>query len=398
LLDLLDIAENFSITYLLVVKKIFQSEASFYSVLFSYISLFLYGLLDNMRGPIYPSLLAKYDLNNVIGSLFFSATSSVFMLAAALAPKVLFKRGYLKSVRESLFVIFVSQVIFYLAPNFLLILVGCVLMGYGVGILSVVQNVLVLIASPQKYASRIMNGLHANYAAASLLAPLIVALIFRNGLSFKFVFFIGGLLSLIIFIGSYLVTRVEEPVRTESPDMKSLFKFKYLSIGVLLSSYVAGEVLISSRLAQFLTNTHGFSNEQASLWTSGFFVALLAGRLTFTAFHFEVSLKKLLKILFFVAIVLSIVGIYVSPVLLICVGFVVSPLYAMIMILAKKEFPDEIERITSLVIVLSGVFIIAMHFAVGYLTDLFNIQIGLNLAPAFFILCLILLWRGFGNN
>lgn len=381
-----------------MVKKLFQSQAAFYSILFSYISLFLYGLLDNMRGPIYPSLIAKYGLTNVLGSWFFSTTSLVFMLSAALAPKVLFRRGYLRCIRESLFVIFVSQVIFYLSPNFFIILFGCILMGYGVGILSVVQNVLVLIASPKKYVNQIVNGLHANYAAASLLAPLIVALIFRNQLSFELIFLIGALLAFLILLGSYAISRIEEPKRIEAPRTFSVFKIKYLPIGMLLSSYVAGEVLLSSRLAQFLTSIHQFSNEQASFWTSVFFLALLAGRLTFTAFHFEVSLKKLIQTLFIIAIALSVMGIWLAPVILIIVGFVVSPLYAMIMILAKKEFPEEIERITSLVIVLSGVFIILMHSAVGFLTDLFNIQVGLYLVPAFFTLCLFLLWGRFCDH
>lgn len=380
------------------MKKFFSSEASFYSVVFSYVSLFLYGLLDNMRGPIYPSLLLKYDLNNVMGSWFFSTTSLIFMIAAGLAPRVLFKRGYLQSIRESLVLIFASQLIFYFSPNFYGVLLGCILMGYGVGILSVIQNVLVLFASPPKKINQVVNGLHANYAAASLLAPLMVAVIFRLSFTFETIFLVGALISFAILIGSFLIKNILEPVQEVGPHLLAFFKWRYLPVGVLLSSYVAGEVLLSSRLSQYLVDVYSFSSEQASVWTSGFFLSLLLGRLLFTAFHFNITLHKLLKILFLLSILVSLLGLWFFPVALLFVGFLVSPLYAMIMIIAKREFPAEIENVTSLVIVLSGVFIISMNSLVGWLTDHFGIQLAMYLAPGFLSLCFIILMRRFRDH
>jgi len=377
------------------MKNIFESRAAFHSILFSYLTLFLYGLLDNVRGPIYPSLIEKYSLTNVYGSWFFSATSLVFMLSAGIAPKVLYYRGYLASVRECLIMILFSQVIFYFAPNFLAILLGCILLGYGVGILSVIQNVLVLTASPKNRLNQLVNGLHANYAAASLLAPLIVAFLFRKSLNFETIFAFGALISSVLLIGSFFVSSLKEPEKATTPKLSSLLKWKYLPIGVMLSSYVAGEVLVGSRLAQFLIDTHSFTAEKASFWTSLFFAFLLAGRLIFTLFQFKIAITKLISSLFIAAIVISLVGILVSPMFLLLLGFLVSPLYAMIMIMAKTKFPEDIEKITALVIVLSGIFIIFMHTAVGWLTDQFSIQVALYLAPCFFVLCLGILKRYF---
>jgi fucose permease len=313
------------------------------------------------------------------------------MLSAGLAPKVLYRRGYLVSIKESLIMVLLSQVIFYLAPNFVVILIGCILMGYGVGVLSVIQNVLVLIASPKDKINQVVNGLHANYAAASLLAPLIVAVIFGKGFPFESVFLVGASLCFVLLIYSYRVSKIKEPEKQTVPQFGALLKLRYVPIGIMLSSYVAGEVLVSSRLSQFLIDTHHFSSEKASLWTSLFFLSLLIGRLVFTIFHFAVTLKKLLTVLLVMAISISIMGIFVRPEFLLFLGFVVSPLYAMIMVMAKKEFPQEIEQITSLVIVLSGIFIIVMHTIVGWLTDHFSIQAALYLAPAFFSLCLVIL-------
>jgi fucose permease len=313
------------------------------------------------------------------------------MLSAGLAPKILYRRGYLATIRESLMVILLSQLIFYLAPNFFVILIGCVLMGYGVGVLSVIQNVLVLIASPKDKINQIVNGLHANYAGASLLAPLIVAIIFGQSFPFESIFLIGACLCFLLLISSYKVSQIKEPQKQTVPKFGSLLKLRYLPIGIMLSSYVAGEVLVSSRLSQFLINLHHFSSEKSSLWTSLFFLSLLTGRLVFTLFPFAISLKKLLTFLLSLAILISTMGIFFRPEFLIFLGFVISPLYAMIMVMAKKEFPLEIESIMSLVIVLSGIFIILMHTLVGWLTDQFSIQVALYLAPLFFLLCLALL-------
>ena len=373
------------------MKKIFESTSAFYSVLFSYLSLFLYGLLDNMRGPIYPSLIQKFYLSNTQGSWFFSTTSLVFMIAAALAPHILYHRGYLVSLREGLISVLLSQIIFYFAPSFSTVLFGCILMGYGFGILSVLQNVLVLIASPHDKINQIVNGLHANYAAASLLAPLLVALIFRYQFGFEFMFLIGAFITLLLLLGCYWISHIKEPKAVSVPDLGNIFQTKFLPIGIMLSSYVAGEVLVSSRLSQFLILTYGFQGERASLWTSAFFISLLLGRMTFTLVSVSVPIKKILVWLLGFSIVTSFLGTFILPHFFIVLGFIISPIYALIMVMAKKEFPNELELIASLVIVLSGVFVIFMHTSVGWVTDTWSIQTAFYLAPVFFSICLAFL-------
>jgi MFS transporter, FHS family, glucose/mannose:H+ symporter len=385
-----------------MMKKIFDSRLAFHSVLFCYVSLFLYGLLDNTRGPIYPSLLEKYQLSSFVGSWFFSATSFVFLVASALAPSFLSKRGYLRGFRESLVLMGLGQLLFFWAPHFSYVLVGCIFLGFGMGTISVIQNVLVLVSSPKDKATQIVNGLHANYAGASLLAPLLVAFLFRHSIPFEYGFLFGALSCFVLLGASFSVKALVEPERHKISEgqsrLASVFKGRYLPMAILASSYVAGEILLSSRLSQYLVKTQFFSSERASLWTSAFFVCLLLGRLMFTFFHFRISTKRLVRVLLSCSVVLSLVGLLVTPMALVLLGFFISPLYAMVMVIAKKEFPKEIESVTSLMLMLTGVFIVSSNMVVGLVTDSFGIQAALFLIPIFFLLSLGLLKGRFSEH
>lgn len=365
------------------------------SIIFAYASLFLYGLLDNLRGPIFPDLLKNFELSNLVGSYFFSINSLVFMISAGFAPLILKRFGYLFVFRVGLVLIFFSQIIAALAPQFSWFLISAIFMGSGVGVISVMQNIWVLIASPSKELPKIMNGLHAQYAAASLLAPLLVSFIFSQHLGFQFVYWMSAIICLILIVYAFSVSEIMEPEvskKIQAKDLKTqLWSWEYLGFAILLSSYVAGEVLISSRMTQFMMDVHGLSKSIASLWTSIFFVGLLSGRLFFTFIRFEMPPRKILVRLFAIVLVLQLLGIWMHPAFLVITGLSLGPIYAMTMTLVKEDFPNAMEKVTAIATVVTGIFIITMHSLAGYLTDIYGIQKALVLSTLFFVLCWLLL-------
>lgn len=366
-------------------------SSRWHSVAFAYTSLFLYGLLDNIRGPIFPDLLKKFDLTNLSGSYYFSLNSLVFMASAGLAPLILKKMGYLLVFRVALILIFLSQIIAALAPGFSWFLVSSILMGSGVGVISVMQNIWVLIASPSNQLPKIMNGLHAQYAAASLLAPLLVSLIFSQSLGFQFVYWLSAGMTLLLIIYAFLIKEIMQPPLAEnnldfSKKPINSWSWRYLGFAILLATYVAGEVLISSRMTQFMVDQHGFNKSVASLWTSTFFVGLLSGRLLFTFIHFATPARHMLVRIYAVVLVFQFLGIWLHPGFLVATGFVLGPIYAMTMTLVKEDFPFAMEKVTAIATVVTGVFIITMHSLAGYLTDIYGIQKALVLATVFFLI------------
>lgn len=374
---------------------IIWTPSRWHSIAFAYTSLFLYGLLDNIRGPIFPDLIKKFELTNLSGSYFFSLNSLIFMISAGLAPLILKRFGYLLVFRVALILIFVSQVMAALAPQYSWFLMSSLLMGSGVGVISVMQNIWVLIASPANSLPKIMNGLHAQYAAASLLAPLLVSFVFSQSLGFQFVYWMSAGISLLMIIYAFSITQIMQPafaaVTSSSDAPVKRWSWDYLGFAVLLSSYVAGEVLISSRMTQFMIDQHGLTKSIASLWTSTFFVGLLGGRLLFTFIRFEMPPRQILVRLYAVVLAMQLLGIWAHPIFLIVTGLVLGPIYAMTMTLVKEDFPEAMEKVTAIATVVTGVFIITMHSLAGYLTDLYGIQKALILATAFFSIGWLLL-------
>lgn len=267
-------------------------------------------------------------------------------------------------------------------------------MGFAVGVLSVMQNVLVLEASPSHLASRFINGLHANYAFASFLAPLVVSLIYRNQWSFKMIFFVNAIFSLLVFLLIVAAKPIYQPTKIANPGLRRNLSFKYLPFALLLSCYVAGEVLVTSRLSQFLYQYHGLTKENASDALSALFLLLLVGRLAFSFWALNKSIIGWIRILLFLSILCVVLGLYVSYWFFIILGLVMSPLYALMMLQARKTYGDQIDQAASLGIFVSGVMIIFMNSLVGWISDYWGIFWALLVSCVFFLISYVIFeWK-----
>lgn len=271
-------------------------------------------------------------------------------------------------------------------------LAGSFVFGVSVGLLGVIQNLLVLVASPPARLPRLMNGLHANYAAASLLSPLAVALIAQFFPWFQASFWFTAGLGTLLLAATFRIPGFIEsaPPGAERPAQGPVTG-EMILFAALLSSYVVAEVLVSTRIAQFARDRLGSDLQGASLWTALFFAGLFGSRFAFTFFSWGAAPRSQLKLALGASILLAVTGIFVTPWAFLGVGLAMGPCYALIMSLLREKFPRGLERAASIGIVGTGVFIVVMHAAAGLITDLHGIHWALGMAPFFLLVALVLL-------
>ncbi len=381
--------------------KLWSTESariSFYSIFYAYISLFLYGMIDNIRGPIYPELLKRFSIDHSTGSWFFSLASFSILVAAYFSPWLLRSQKYIVIFRLSLFLTLLSQVVFYFSDSFYGFLLGATLMGFGVGPLTVLQNVLVMKASSPHNLSRIMNGLHANYGGASLFAPLVVAFAIQINWGYQAAFLISSAFALGVFLISFATPHLVDiyhkvdMVKNESIK-KNHISINHAGFASILALYVAAEVLLGTRLSYYLIDIHGFNQAQASVWVSYFFLALFISRIGFTFVKVPISHRALLLVMMSLSFLVMLLSAFVDPTFFILTGFTMGPIYALSISLAKDQFPEELESVSAAAVVLSGVAIVSMHSLVGWVTDLYGIKNAMLIAPLLLILSVGFLLR-----
>ncbi|MCX7675038.1 MAG: MFS transporter [Bdellovibrionaceae bacterium] len=377
------------------------------SLLLAYVSLGLFGYCDNIRGPVFVQLMQDYGVTNRLGSLFFALTSLVFTWSALMSPYWLIRWGAFRLFSVMLFLAGLSQLVFAISPAYEITLGGAIIMGLAFGALSVMQNVWVIESSPPRWSRALMNGLHAQYALASVLAPMSASLVLQLGWSYRSVFFIGFILLAGLWFLKFLWPRPAEispslpAVAAQWPWWRRWFfplevKISFLPLSLALSFYVAAEVLLSSRLSQYLQVEQGMGVEQAGILVSGFFLCLLLGRIFFSLYTPAWSALRFISAMLLAAIGVLLLGLFWHYYLLIGLGFILSPLYAYFMIYAGQRFKKDIAQVTALCICISGVLLVTMNGLVGWVSDAWGIRPAMFLALGFITLSmgfLLLLWR-----
>lgn len=345
----------------------------------AYVSLFLFGLSDNLRGPLLTDILRDFSLSNTRGSLFFSLASLISMLGAFAAPKIIEKRGHLTSLWIFMLMMSLAFIGFALSPDFDWILVFAVLFGISLGGLTVTQNLLVLQGTDEAHRARALGGLQSCYGLSSLLAPGVVILVASLGFNWRINFFVPATLSMISVFAIIWLNRgtPQKPMMVENENSavaKKALGFPEIYWAVLLALYVALELMVGTRVTHLLREAHGFDLNSANIWTSMFFVGLFAGRVAYAVKPLPIRLSYQLAAALFLGMGLLIMGLIHRPEWIPLSGFAFSIFYPVWMTTLAKAFPDSFQRVASLGIALTGVSVVFMHTVIGGLTDLLGLM------------------------
>ncbi len=359
----------------------------------AYLSLLLLGLSDNMRGPLYPEILKEFSLSDTEGSLFFSLSSLMGFFGGLSSPLWIKKWGRVGTLRVTLLMNAIALLGFSFSPSFFTLICFDFMFGMSVGVMGVVQNALVVTHSPVHLRNRILSGLHSMYALASLVAPLIVNGVVLLGANsvWRLSFQIGaGFGVVILFFSLFNIHDNPEIATAALPKSKEGFG-QQIYFGVVLASYVVAEILVSSRIAQYMREQFLSDLATSAQYTAGFFVALLAGRGLFTFWSPRISLKLQLMLSLVLTFVSMLVGIIFHPIGLVASGLFMAPFYPLMMVEAGRLFHKNLNQALAVTMAFSSLFVVIMHLLVGILNDQFGIVVAFSVGPFFCALSFVML-------
>lgn len=355
-------------------------QQSFVIIAMTYLSLFGLGLTDNLRGSLFPAILKSFALTNTQGAWFFIVTSCFSILAGYSTHSISQKLTTFRVWKVWVLMMALGSLVIFLAGHFNVLLLGCAILGVGFGFLGVTQNVIITDVTSPPATKRVLSGLHSMYGFASFLSPLLVSVFTIQQISWRFLFlgaslivFLIGLISLPLRGGPAKDPLIGPP---STIPIKRIFRIEKETayFATILSSYVAMEILVSTRLTTYLTTVYRLPLEAASNYLTYFFIALLMGRLLFSFFHPPISTKKTLMISLLGSMLLLIFGLRVNPFYLSLSGFFMAPFYPLAMALLAELFPQKISSTISFTISLQSVFVILMNLSIGVLSDRYGIE------------------------
>lgn len=379
----------------------FHLSRTKWAIIFSFSCMFVLGISDNIRGPLFPELIDHYGLSNSVGAWSFALASGSAFLGNVSAAYLLRLINLSKVLILSVILMLIGLFLMGAAYSFDLFLLGCFFFGHSMGIMGVSQNLLITenVALPKQ--SNALSGLHSVYGFSSLLAPLIASrspkwfaekLHIAGG--WQSAFFVTSAIALLVLIvinlveakPNFIVTKPSEAIRVKKSPVGKMMWF-----AGFFASYVGAEILVSTRLALYMRTYFNYDLEKSSNYVTYFFVFLLVGRIIFTIKSFKTSLKNQLNLSLILSILSLILGLFWHPFFLTMVGLAMAPFYPLAVSYISEKTTEQKRRFLTFVMGMQGLCVIAMHIGVGYLTDAYGLFYAFGVGVVFLIIALLCL-------
>lgn len=358
---------------------IFKLRQNQWALVFSFLSLFILGLADNIRGPLFPEVLTYFHLSSGLGALSFAVTSSAAFLASYLSHLLLKKITLDQLLLLSVFNLAIGMAIMGLASHFVVFLIGSFLLGISIGSMALSQNLLVSENVAEKSQSSALSGLQAMYGFASFAAPLLA--VYASHLTsstWRPAFLLIAGICVIYFLLQLSVKsdpefKVHSALLTEDHQLGNSSLWSLICFSGIFSFYVVAEILVGTRLAQYMRNYFKMGLAESSRYVTYFFLFLLIGRLFFAIKKNNFPLKIQMNVSLLGSLIFLILGLFFHPFMLTLVGLCMAPFYPMSIAYISQKAGKKARKFIIFAMGMQSLMVVAMHLGVGYLTDAFGL-------------------------
>lgn len=365
----------------------FRITKTKWAVIFACMSMFVLGLSDNIRGPLFPELLRYFNLSNSQGSLSFAFASSAAFFGNTAGALWLRKIQLDSLLAASILLMIIGLFTMGLAPTFNFYLCGAIVYGFSIGATGVAQNLLIAENTEVHKQAQAFSGLHSVYGLSSLVAPLLAsrapAWFSQNFSQWTYLtqwqssFIITSVIAFVVLL---LIISTKPQVKflshvqhDESIHGKKSSLTTMLWFAGFFACYVGAEILVSTRLALYMRTYFNMSLEKSSDYVTAFFIFLFLGRMFFIFKSFKMHLKSQLNLSLGLSLVSLMLGLWINPFFLSLIGLTMAPFYPLAVVYISEITGYQKRRFLTFVMGLQSFCVIFMHTGVGYLTDKYGL-------------------------
>ena len=246
-----------------------------------FLSFFVFGFTDNLKGPTLPSMLAELNINYGTGGNIFFGEYLGFLIAT-LITGILADRFGLKSVMLLAGVFLGIGAGGYGFFQSAILLSGSLfVLGMGLGALELGPNA-IIVSLHHERKGLYLNLMSVLHGLGSLIAPLFAGWLLSMSVSWRLIYRLDILL-IALFVLIFIFLRFPKAEEKAQLDFRHIpqiaFKGQLPWYYVAITFYVAAEIGLASWLVTFLQQIHGATITQSNQSLALFFAMLMIGRL-----------------------------------------------------------------------------------------------------------------------
>jgi fucose permease len=355
-----------------------------------FFSFFIFGFIDNLKGPTLPALLREMEFGYAQGGGILFGAYLGFVIATLLTGPLADLAGnravlILAGVLIGVGILGLSNV-----ASYPLLFGMMVIIGLGMGAIEVGGNA--LIVSIHRHAQgRYLNLLATFHGIGSLIVPLYAAWLLQANISWRQVYQFALPLALLLAL-YFVLTPVPRPQKAERDgfDLGALrrngFSSNMLWFYAAIALYVSTELGIAAWLVEFLIQSKGFDLPIASLYLSAFFGAIMIGRIVGSLVVERIGYLRstLLAVTGgLVCLLIALLGPISLAIFLPISGFFFSIVFPTITAAVSALHPKNTGTVLGLLFAAGGIGGALGPWAIGVVSDIVGIDWGFGLLLLF---------------
>lgn len=358
----------------------------------AFLSFFLFGFVDNLKGPILPNLLDDLDLSYSLGGTILLGAYLGFLVATLATGALADIAGKSVVILVACACLFVGMIGFSMSSVFWMLAATMVIVGLGMGALEVGGN-LIIVDLHYREKGRYLNLLAFFHGIGSMIVPLYAGQLLSAGVSWRGIYRSGILIVVLLFVYFLLV---KYPKVGASDDNRfdieklgrSAFTGEMILFYIAIAVYVAAEIGVAAWLVEFLQEAKSQSLITSTLYLSLFFGAITAGRFIGSFLVERIGYLRIMLYAALASVVCSAIGIFGPAVLafvLPLTGFFFSIIFPTITAAVSDLHKENVGTILGLLFTFAGIGGMLGPWIIGISSDRLGIQAGFGAIVIFCI-------------
>ncbi len=360
----------------------------------SFLAFFVFGFIDNLKGPTLPSILDEVGLSYVQGGTIVLGAYLGFLLATLLSGVLSDFVGRKAVLLAAAAALAAGMLGYSFSRRLLMLVLTMSVIGAGLGFIELGGNALI-VDIHTRHRGRYLNLLTFFHGVGSVLAPLYAAQLIARQYSWPraYQFFVpSALLLLFVFLLPREPSRrSERRSKLHLSQARILLRAHTILFSILMCAYVAVELSLAAWMVEFLQNAKRMAIQTSSLFLSLFFAGITVGRLLGSLFVDKVGFVRSMLVVSFAATICLIAGVFCGAeyaFFLPVSGIFLSIMFPTITAAVSAEQDRNVGTVLGVLFAFGGIGGMLGPWAVGLTSDLLGLQYGF---VATIGLCLVML-------
>ena len=350
--------------------------------MYSYFSFFAFGFYVVILSSALPKVLNDLSIDYLQGGYLFLIGTLGYIAGSIFCTFLAHKTGLKMIAQLGALLLTLGAIGYVFSNDFFKLAIAGFVANAGTGLTEIGVGSLVGTVEKDR-AANLLNYVNSFFALGALLGPFVVALFIHWSFVWRSVYVVEAIIALVAFFFS---VKMKKPsfVLEEKFNFKAVLDHKIILLNVLIMIYVGYEVGFSAWVSTFLVHVRSVNIPLAAAMSSIFWMGMFVGR--YGASYVKMKEKRWLTLvvsfsLFSVVAFMFCTDYRLALIFVFLSGLGFASTYPTIQAILAKHAGGKVGNLMGLFVAFVGVGASISDWAIGNVSNAWNIFYGFGLVP-----------------